>query len=883
MSNDEMRDNDLPTDGVSRQLALQRAAQIDDLRYRLSFELIPGAPRIKGRAVIQLKLANASQPLILDFRDLDRNGKVIEGAISDLKANNRPVNDLRQINGHIVIPARYFKHGENTISLKFETGLAPAGRPIISYYDRDDGSAYLYTLFVPMDASLAFPCFDQPDLKVRFKLDVTVPGDWAVISNTPLEKGETTGLHPADFQRLHFQETQPISTYLFAFAAGPFCELAVQGSPPDLPSPPLRLYVRKSKLTRAQEELAEVMQLTHEGMKHFIEFFDYQYPFSKYDQVLIPGFAYRGMEHAGATFLREDSILIPTTPTRSDQLNRASLLLHELAHQWFGNLVTMRWFDDLWLKEGFANFMAYHAMAAIYDRDDLWKRFYMAHKPLAYQIDSTKGATPIYQEVLNLKDAKSAYGAIVYQKAPSLLRSLSFLIGEEKFRDGVRLFLNEHAYANAEWNDLIHAFERSSEQKLEAWADVWIKRRGMPQIDVEWSCDAQGAIDRFELIQRDVLNEGGVWPIKTQVLLVYDDAQHVEISVQFETQRASAREAIGENCPAYVFANDGDFGYGLFMLDDRSRKAVTDRISKINDVFHRTMLWGALWDAVREGGMDPCDFIALALKSLTDENDEDLTQSLLDRVTRAAQRYLSKTRQTILAPQIESMCFERMMKSSGDGLRITYFRAFHAIATTSEAREKLKDLLTGKLVIPGIEIKQLDRWRIITSLLAQQDAQAESLLESERNRDTGDDSGKQAYIAGAAHADAATKRRYFNDYLKDRAIPEDWIEGSLIPFNSFNQSQLTSPFLGPALEALPQLKRERKIFFVLAWLNAFLIGQQSPQALDQVREFLRVKKIDRDLELKVMEVMDELERGERIRNRRRKTEQTEITEQTEFL
>ncbi|HEV2668420.1 MAG TPA: M1 family aminopeptidase, partial [Blastocatellia bacterium] len=523
MANAEVKNQELWSEGVSRELARHRAANISDLRYRLSFYLVPGATRIKGREEVRLKLNGAADPLILDFRDLDEQGRVVEGAISDVTVNGSVVDDLRQTGGHIVLPARHFKSGENIIAMNFETGVATANRPVIRYQDRDDGSEYIHTLFVPMDASLAFPCFDQPDLKARFTLTTAVPTSWTVVTNTREQTVTRNGTNSLWF----FRETHPISTYLFAFAAGPFNEIASEGG-----SVPLRVFVRQSKLQRAKEEWPEVERLTRQGAEHMVKFFDQPFPFTKYDQVLIPGFAYGGMEHAGATFLREDSILFRTVPTKNDKLGRASLILHELAHQWFGDLVTMRWFDDLWLKEGFANFMASHAMAAMEQYRDregageasIWKRFYQTHKPPAYAIDSTKGTTPIYQEVRNLKDAKSAYGAIVYQKAPSLLRALTFVIGEENFRDGVRLFLKEHAYANAEWGDLIAAFERVSKQKLQAWADAWVKRRGAPQVDVEWNCDAEGLIESFEIRQRDVLDEGGLWPIKTRLLLAYDDA-----------------------------------------------------------------------------------------------------------------------------------------------------------------------------------------------------------------------------------------------------------------------------------------------------------------------------------------------------------------------
>jgi aminopeptidase N len=858
MINTQSAKEALLSEGVSRELARQRSAVITEVRYRVHLDLAIGAARIKGREEIALKLANIESDLVLDFRDADLAGKNREGTIREVTANGQPAEGLRQTNGHIILPARLLKPGENIIKLEFETGAAPANRPLIRYKDADDGSEYLYTLFVPMDASLAFPCFDQPDLKARFTLSVTKPEAWTVITNTEARNASATWME--------FGETHPISTYLFAFAAGPFQKLEGETAPL-----PVNLYVRQSKLARAKEEWPETLQLTRDGMKHFVSYFDRPFPFTKYDQVLIPGFAYGGMEHAGATFLREDAILFRTVPTRNDRLGRASLVLHELAHQWFGDLVTMKWFDDLWLKEGFANYMAYHALAAIKPPDEMWKRFYQAHKPLAYQIDSTKGTTPIYQEVRNLKDAKSAYGAIVYQKAPSLLHAMSFLIGEDKFRDGVRSFLREHAYGNAEWNDLIRAFEKASNQKLTVWANAWVKRRGMPQVDVAWSCDDKGSIDRFELRQSDVQGEGRAWPVKSRVLLGYDDSEPVRFTAELNGARVQMQEAIGKKCPAYVFANDRDYSYGRFMLDARSRDALTTRIPVTQDPFLRTMLWGALWDAVREAEMKPTAYLDLAAQSLPGEKDEELAQSLLARSAQAYQRYLSAAQQKESAPRWEALLFDRMMNASELGMRITYFRAYRSLASGAEARSRLKDILDDKLKVPGVEVKPLDRWQILTRLLIAGDPEALSRLDAERKRDASDDGRKQSYIAEAARADAGIKKRYFEDYLgrtaDGRAVPEDWIEGSLGAFNAWNQSELTLPYLKPALDALPQVKRERKIFFVLAWLNAFIGGQRSPAALNQVQEFLRTNQLDRDLELKVLEVMDELERTVRIRSK----------------
>src|SRR4029077_2414636 len=416
--------------------------------------------------------------------------------------------------------------------------------------------------------------------------------------------------------------------------------------------------------------------------------------FPKYDMVMIPGFAYGGMEHAGATFLREESILLRTAPTHSDRLNRDILLLHELTHQWFGDLVTMRWFDDLWLKEGFAQYMAYHALNALKPNENVWKRFYQAIKPAAYAIDSTKGTTPIYQEIPNLKDAKSAYGAIVYSKAPGVMKQLAFVIGEDAFRNGLRLYLKEHAYANAEWSDLVHAFERVSKRSLTAWADAWIKRRGMPQVDVEVDCDlTRGNGAWITLTQRDVLNDGGLWPIATEVELDYGQQRYF-FRVEWAGRETRLAHTMNGQCPFYVFANAHDYAYGRFLLDKKSLPSAMVALGggSVPDIFDRTLLWGSLWDSVREAEMDPREYIDLALYRLPREKDEALAQSIIGRTITALHRYVSPETRAQLAPRMEALAVDQMLRSPELDMRIIWFRALRGVAETATARGHLKDM-----------------------------------------------------------------------------------------------------------------------------------------------------------------------------------------------
>ncbi|HEY6253159.1 MAG TPA: ERAP1-like C-terminal domain-containing protein, partial [Candidatus Angelobacter sp.] len=473
----------------------------------------------------------------------------------------------------------------------------------------------------------------------------------------------------------------------------------------------------------------------------------------------------------------------------------------------------------------------------------------------------------------NLKDAKSAYGAIVYSKAPGVIKQLAFVLGEDKFREGLRLYLKEHAYANAEWNDLVKAFERVSGQRLQEWARMWIRHRGMPQVDVEWSCDEKGKLSRLVLSQHDVLGEGGIWPIKMMVGLFYRQLSAKRLSAILlppaELNASRVELPAAYDCPDYVFANAQDYAYGRFLLDVRSRRAAMAQLGSVTLLFDRTLLWGSLWDSVRESELDPREYIELALKVLPEEKDEALAQSIIFRMITALHRYVSPEVRAQLVPQAEALAYDQMMHSADQDLRIIWFRGLRGVAESDRGRAYIKDILSGKLAVPGVTLRPLDRWTMVMALIALNDPDANAIYAEEQKRDSTGDGLKYAYMAAGARPEAKSKQEYFNDYLNDPSRPEDWVEQSLGAFNYWNQSDLTLPYLKPALEALPQVKRERKIFFVLGWLNAFIGGQQSAAAQQQVHDFLQTASLDKDLRLKILEVSDELERTVKIRSRYR--------------
>lgn len=847
--------------GVSRSLAQDRAARVSDVRYEINLELRSRADTMPGHETLRFTLntTGAASDLPIDYRD---------GSLASITLNGSPLAvNLNQ--GHVILPARLLHAGENSVQIFFSSRVATAGAAITRYEDKNDGSDYLYSLFVPMDASMAFPCFDQPDLKARFTLTTVAPTTWKVIGNTTPQKIEANG----QISSTYFPETKPISTYLFAFAAGPWVRMQGQPGQPDV-------FVRKSQLKRAKPEIPQLQVITARGMLWLADYFQQPFPFPKYDIVLVPGFPFGGMEHAGATFLNEDGVLFRSAPTESDRFRRNILTLHELTHQWFGDLVTMRWFDDLWLKEGFAQYMAYRCLDSLEPDSQAWKHFYQDVKPLAYGIDETPGTTPIFQNIPNLKDAKSAYGAIVYQKAPAILKQLEFRLGPNSFRNGLRLYLAQHAYANAQWSDLINAFHTASGQDVRTWADAWVLRRGMPEVNVTWSCDVAGKLTALNLRQTDILPDNDIWPMSNEVLLAPSTQR---LRVDWSTAETSVTEAIGKPCPSYIFANAGDEAYGRFLLDAKSEAAVRQSVAPepdhaiipaaahttISDPFLRSMLWGALWDNVHAAKSAPRGYVEFVLANLPKEQDETLARIQGAHATAALQRYMTDHGRAALTPQLEQIAMHRMFTAPTIGLRIVSFRTLTAIAETTAARNAMKQLLVDKAEIPGVQLRPLDRWDLVGKLTSLNDDAAPFLIQNELQRDHSGDGPKNAWAMQAGAPDAATKQQYFAQYVllptAPGAKPEDWITQSLRPFNRWNQSTFTESYLKGALNQLPEIKRDRKIFFLGAWLSAFFDGQVSPEAEAVVRTWLTQPDIDADLRLKVLENNDELERTVRIR------------------
>jgi aminopeptidase N len=836
--------------GVSRALAGHRAATLSDVRYALELD-VTHPDTARGAVTVSVRRSGDSD-LVLDFRGIALDGARVNGAEAPAVEFN---------GAHVRIPARLLRAGENELRFAFRTPIAPAGASIIRYRDSGDSSTYLYTLLVPADANLLFPSFDQPDLKARVTLTLRTPRGWSAVANGPLADSL-----PDRGALVHrFAGSEPVSTYLIAFAAGPW---ATFHSPAG--TRPVTLFVRRS---RAKEVEADtLLALNMRALDWLEEYFATPFPFAKYDMVLAPAFPFGGMEHPGAVFYNEDTFIFRERPTLPQRLGREATTYHEVAHQWFGDLVTMRWFDDLWLKEGFATYMAAKMQNALSPDANAWKTFYLRNKPTAYAVDATTGTTPVWQELDNLDQAKSNYGAIVYNKAPGVLKQLNYLVGDSAFQQGVRTFLERHAYANATWRELLETIGSAAERPLDDWGAQYILRAGMPVVEqlprVQRTSSCAACITSVTLVQRPAqqLAESGSWPMRVEVLFGNRAGQFTRIPTEIAAETTVVRLPANAPKAEFVFANSRDYGYGTIVLDTISSAWLDRHIGTIEDDFLRAMLWGAMWDLVRAAELAPGAYVRLALRELDNEPDEQIVAATLGRMSRAVSAYLDDSQRAAILPEVE-----RMLRLAADdsarsyGIRKAHLDAFIALAQTPSGLARLDSLLDDSTAA-GAPLRAPTRWAIVSQLLERGAPGAHTRLSEEVQSDSTTEGKRRAFAAGAAVPDAAVKADYFHRYFADTTLNEEWATASLGNFNAISHSELTLPYLEPALDSLPWIQRNRRIFYLGSWLSAFLSGQTSAEALRIVDGFLAANpELPIDLRRKILQSADELRRTVGIR------------------
>jgi aminopeptidase N len=803
-----------PESGVSEALAHERAQRISNLRYDLSFTIPAAKPQpLAGREAISFTLSDASAPLVIDFRP-DRAGLLRSVEVDDLKI------DVRQVNGHIIVPVAALRKGENRLALDFNAGDVPFNR----------GDDFLYTIFVPSRAHLAFPCFDQPDLKARWTLALDVPDGWETLANG----AERSRDSDHGRTKLRFAETEPISTYLFAFAAGKF---RVERAERD--GRAFRMLHRETDAAKVARNRDAIFDLHATALQWLERYTGIPYPFGKFDFLLVPAFQFGGMEHPGAIFYNANGLMLDETATQDQQLGRASVIAHETAHMWFGDLVTMQWFTDVWMKEVFASFLAAKIVNPSFPSINHELRFLLAHYPSAYDVDRTAGTNEIRQPLTNLDEAGTLYGAIIYQKAPIVMRQLESLVGAAAFQEGLREYLKAHAFANASWSDLIAVLDRRTPEDLAAWSRAWVEERGRPIITTELSI-ANGRIQRLAFTQRDpVARRGLTW--NQRIDIAVSTAEGIKhLPVQLKAARTEVAEARGLLAPHFVLPTGGGIGYGEFHLDPASLGWLIRNLPDVSDALTRGAAWVTLWDAMLNGEARPEAVLTLAMRSVAMERDELNVQRELGYLSQSYWDYLRPGPRRAASPQVERVLSEGLATAQSQSLKSAWFNALRDTAQTPATLAWLVDVWKQKTVVPGLTLSETDYIRLAEELAVRDVTDASAILDQQFDRTKNPDRRAQfAFVRPALSASASERDAWFRSLtdLSNRRR-EPWVLEGLRYLHHPLRADASRKYIQPSLEMLREIQRTGDIFFPKRWLDATLGGHQSPAAAETVRTFI---------------------------------------------
>ena len=828
--------------GVSEALAAERRAAIQDLRYAVQFS-VPSERRelVRGRVTARFVL-KAPHRVVFDFaQPRDRVARVL--------VNGRETPPF-MTDGHLVVPVEQTRAGANEVEVEFTSGDEALNRD----------EEFLYTLFVPARAQLAFPCFDQPDLKARYTLSLEVPDSWQAAANGREVDNTNPGLVPAGRRRVSFAETQPLPTYLFAFVAGKFSvETAIRNGRT------MRLFHRETDASKVARNRDAIFDLHARSLTWLEDYTAIPYPFGKFDMVLIPSFQFSGMEHAGAILYNQASQLLDESATQNQLLDRASTIAHETAHMWFGDLVTMRWFDDVWMKEVFANFMAAKIVNPSFPDVNHDLRFLLAHYPTAYGVDRTTGTNPIRQRLANLNEAGQLYGAIIYQKAPIVMRQLEMMLGEQPFRDGLREYLKRYSFGNATWLDLVRILDDRTPENIAAWSRAWVEERGRPAFTVAQATDARGRISSMSLTMSDPLLRGLVWPQRIRVALGYGDTVRL-LPVTIAGRVTPVTAAIGLERPRYVLPNGAGVGYGLFVLDDASRTYLIDHLEEIPDALTRGSAWVTLWDNLLEGRVRPGVFIDAALRSLPRESDEQNAQRVLTYVARTFWKFLPDAERASRSAALEAALRQGLDRATTQSRKAAWFNAYRDTVLSRDGMAWLERVWRRDEKIPGLTFAEPDEITMALELAVREVPDWKAVLDAQLARTLNPDrKARFAFVMPALSADPAVREQAFARFQNvENRRREPWVLESIAYLNHPLRQAHAVRFVRPALDLLLEIRRTGDIFFPTRWMDSTLGGHRSPEVAATVRRFLAENpRYPERLRWVVLTAADELFRASR--------------------
>jgi aminopeptidase N len=837
-------------DRLARQEAEERAARLSSISYDLSLDLEAGAKTYRGDVAVGFSHEGAGDTF-LEFSG---------GTIERFEVNGAPVEP--EWSDHRLLLRGEWLEADNLVRLAYENRYDHGGEGFHQFIDPQDGEEYLYTQFEPYQAHRLFPCFDQPDLKAAYRLTVDAPQGWRVVSSAAEVDGENLG---DDRRRHHFEPSLAFSTYLFAVLAGPYQVVRDEHG-----GVPLGLYCRGSMLPHLEAE--ELFELTSQGLDFYGEFFARPYPFTKYDQIFVPEFNWGGMENVGAVAYT-DLYLFRDRPTATDRLRRAEVILHELAHMWFGDLVTMRWWDDLWLNESFASYMAYLAVAEATRFDGSWQNFHHRMKLWAYRQDELVTTHQIADEVPSTDEAFLNFDGITYGKGAAVLKQLVASIGLDGFRKGMRRYFEQYAFGNASLGDFLAALQEGSGLALQEWAEAWLRTRSLNGLACLWESD-DSRVTRLELRQSAPAEYPLLRPHFAEVAVLAEQDGLLEVRAlpaHIEGEEAEVPEAAGVPRPWMVVPNHGDHAYAKISLDARSLQAARTGLGKIVDPLLRQLVWSSLWTMVRDRQLRSTDFLALMRRHLPDEQNLQLLEMVIGLGVGSyasgsiapviLTSYVPETEREEEAHRFVRAAWEAVQAVPDQDAKALWMRGLVTRAGHPDDLSLAGRLADGEEVVPGLEIDQEMRWEVAVRWMAHDVGGAEERLAAERERDPTDRGQRAAVRAEASRPDPQVKEEVW-ERLHGSGYPSLHLARSAMSgFGWAHQAGLLEPYVDRFFRSLPQVfetweAEAAKQYF----LRLFPSYRVEEETADRSREVLAEAQ-DPMLRRLLLEAIDDLERA----------------------
>ena len=817
-------------DSLSQSQAERRATRVSDVTYELKLDLVESEDSYSGEVRIDLTLAGHNEPLSIDFSG---------GIVDEMLVNGIAVEP--DYNGFfITLRPGLLEEGRNRIEIAYRHDYSADGNGLYRFVDPEDGKTYLYTYLWPYYANRLFPCFDQPDLRASFGLVVRAPAEWVVVStaseSTVLEFSDDTG----EQKLWRFPKTPRFSTYIFSLYAGPYRIWEANAG-----TVPLRLVARQSMVPYVDVEAW--LELTKRGLEFYEAYFDIPYPFGKLDQVIVPDFNISGMENVAAISYAE-FVLPRGEPTHQQRERLALLILHEMAHMWFGDLVTMKWWNGLWLNESFATYMSYAAAAEASEFKDAWHRFFLYSKRSAYRADQRVTTHPIEVSVPDTESFHTVFDSITYGKGASVLKQLVHTLGEETFRLGVSAYLKKHAYGNTTLEDFTDSLAEEADKDVDGWVDAWLHRAGVNTVTVSRECDG-GVLEELSISQTAAAELPTLREHRLQLGLYRLDRESrlralERVPLTVSGSETVVDEARGKPCPTLVYPNLDDWGYVKIGHGSRTLMLAAMHVSELQDPLQRSMLWHDLWEAVRDSELTLAAFAAVAIQQVRKETNvkviDQVLEALTDTLAHLNRMKLADTLDTYL-PRIEELAWSKALAATpGGDLQRTWLDGYVGVAQSPEALARLHALLEGTVSLKGLEVDQDRRWAIITRLNAGAHPGSREARERERQRDGSAAGYKQAIAADAARPEIGTKRKWLDEFLDPRSeysfSEQRAAMRSLFPSQ---QTPIHAELHAAILEALPELSAERDHYFLSSYTRELLRPICSEDSIARLRDALQ--------------------------------------------